>query len=550
MRSLVQVVAGLVLAVGVGCAPPPELDEPETEAADTSDTEQNAGADATDPDGGESGETKRPDTLGDSRPRKANAPRIVRVEGGAPVARCAVCGEVLREDAATCPGCGDPVAEWSVEQPCTVSQRTGVARYVLSGELDVGEDFTRYLPTRWLPGVCRTSLDGTGVCPECAGSLEDSAGGTCLTCDGTGIVAECAGSGRDELSEHDGDCPVCHGSAVEVRGRPLPPPEEWPFTLRTGGSLLEGRLTTPPGAVVMIQRGDGPPEGMPKNSVQPLSYQRAVARFVATDDAQGHRKLATLAMDAGFWPLARDRLLRARLADPGLESQIKGDLVALASREQEDWLAQAREALQEGDFETARRWVHLVRVRSIGSGSSATRAAALLLRLDGQRKKALEEETEEIRAKRAASTAEVNRAVVTDVEDHLQQASEQLKLAERSPLELAGTSKLYHLAELHAWAAERDLLSQLWRAPASEYEWPTDPVRLRDRIRSLRAEILTAHAVRQLRGARFGYAQRLATVAKRIAPGEARAAQVLSKAEAGLLRQGVLQGSPPPDSPR
>lgn len=553
-RDVVLLPAALLLALApVGCAPPGELLPAERGDDPAGVDTPEKGADQPD-EGGDPDEepTSGTQTVGGG---DANAVVVTRPHGGAHVGRCASCGEVLAIDAKNCPGCDEPLRPWQAEQPCSACQQTGVARYVLSEELEFSEDFSRYLPSPQLPGLCRTSIEGTGFCPECVGSAVDPNGDRCLSCDGTGLVAECSGDGRDPLSLHDGDCVVCMGSGVERTHRLQPAPEEHPIVVRTrgGGTPVTGRVVLRPTVSVDIEPlQGGAPIGFPRGQLTPLSFHRAVAIHVADDDAEGHLRLAKQAMEEEFaaWELAEVRLRLARTADPTREREVKEQITALEGRAAAHRLERANDALKEGDFETAWRLAQLVRVASAGSRGVTTRAGVILSKIDQQRARADEGIDEDTRARRAAEVAKTIGVVVDEVEEHVASAQKLLADADRSPLDAVGTAKLYHVAELHAWAAERDLLRQAWRTPVATSEWPRDPVRLRDEIRELRTAILLSHAERQVQGARFGYALRLAEIAKRIEPGSSRAAQVIASAKVGLMRLGVLQGSPPPAKPR
>ncbi len=602
-RRYLRIALGAALALAA-CAPPGDVRKPGDEQPARPRPPATRGADAANPDAPDPTDPAPAPQGGDGTaalPGEAPAgaevtstPRRIvyeKLAGGVYTPRCPACGEVQPEASTQCRGCGQNLVPWRQEwlcaacggegrcdrcgddRPCTDCDGNGVCPFCKGSGKQGGvacpecggggrcpvcqaDGFREsvkhdFLPHEsWLPGVCPTCVDGSGLCPECGTSGRDAAGGTCLSCSGYGLCHDCGGTGHCAHDGGDGTCPVCAGAGREVRGGEPRRASDRVVNLRTAaGSVVTGRIVSRPDPNVHLGVAEGGRDSLQallRSQLHPLSYFVAHLAFVAPDDGKGHMDLATIALTSGYWPLAQRELQRAMAADAGLTSQAAAQLRDVESRRILDWVKEAEASLKAGDRDRAVQLLQMVRFKAQGT-PQAIRAEALLLQV--KRDREVEEEgLDDAARQRAAAESEqrVARAVVA-ARARLVRARALLTEAQAGGLPDPGVERLLSRADAAATGAQRMVLREAWRRPAASAPWPDKPQTLASEARLLRAEVAVARAVRAVAGGRFEIGARFARRASYFDASNQKAPGVLDAAELGMVRRGVLTGSPPPD---
>jgi hypothetical protein len=155
--------------------------------------------------------------------------------------------------------------------------------------------------------------------------------------------------------------------------------------------------------------------------------------------------------------------------------------------------------------------------------------------LDDAARRRIEDEAK-VRAQRAADGARLR----------LDRARKLLGEAQKTAAADPGVERLFARADQAANAAQRLVMREAWREPASATPWPARPETWAKEGRLLRAEIATCRAVREVAGGRYDFGARLARRAGALDATNTEAPKLLEQAELGLSRLGVLRGSPAP----
>jgi tetratricopeptide (TPR) repeat protein len=605
-RAVVGLVAAALLA---GCAPPPDRDDagssrrprdggPPAAPQSPPATPPAAGSPVA---AGMSAETTPPQTT------DAQVPVVYeKLRGGVHVARCPSCGEVQSKSAAKCPGCGQKLSAWRHEAICTRCEgdgrcdRCGDDRVCLACDGDgacpacsgtgkaaggaakcpecggggrcavchgdgrreqSGGDFAA--SEGWLPGACPTCIDGSGLCPECGSAGKDVSGAPCPTCGGAGVCPDCGGSGECAGCAGDGACTVCSGGGREVvNGRPRGP-DERVRTLRTAaGALVVGCVDTGPSLeslrLVRTEGGKTASTMLARAELAPLSWWLVQRDFApgwdgrAAPEPADHSKflseLADLAAENGWWPLALRSLSASMTLDPARAAATRVRFEEIEAKRVDDWMRRADAAAKAGDRDTASALLSMAQFRGRGTATAA-RAELQLLRLRKDREREAEKlgeaEKERLGAERAADARQAAERART----RLDRARRLLEKASRAAGDDATADRTFARAEWAATSARRIVQSAAFRDPPGGTAWPAPPASIVTESRLVSTSILESWASRAVAGGRFDLAARTARRALALDPAAESLRRILTEAEAGLARSGVLLGSPPP-SPR
>ena len=539
-----------------------------------------------------------------AKPTSGTEPEVVgRLRGGVLVPRCPACGEVQTQDATECPGCGQKISPWRAEALCSRCvgdgrcDHCGDDRICLACDGDgacpscggsgktgdnaatcfdcggtgrcptcrgdgrresVAGDFTP--SDGWLPGACAWCIDGSGLCPECGSSGKDPAGGTCLTCGGLGACPECGGTGECSLCAHDGKCTVCDGGGVEVVNGPPRGPTERLRTLRTSaGSLVSGRLQGPPTlqglTVLRTEGGKTLPSTLPKSQVNALSWWLATADFPPGWDgrtaaepsalAEHARRLADLAADSGWWPLAMRCVTDAVRIDPSRAQLARTRLQEIDTLRVEDWARRAETALREQDRDLSQRLLEMVAFKGRGT-PQATRADLLLLQIRKNRELATHALSDAEKVRRVTDALAATQRALGRAKLRLERARRVLEEAVRAAPGDVGTDRMFARAAWSATWARRTVQATAWREAGAGADWDTDPSTIVTESRLREASVLAAWAARAVASGRFDLGARLARRGIALEPSNEPLAKILGEAESGRARTGVLLASPPP----
>jgi hypothetical protein len=593
LRRVALVVAALASG---GCPPPPDVptNHATAPAAAGSDASRNVAAAPTQPVGGEAPRAPvQPAAPTSSEPQSAvvsATPKQTVYEhlaGGTFVGRCPSCGAVQPAASQQCVSCGQLLRPWRQEQMCPVCVGSGVCdrcgddRACLdcdgqglcpycdgTGKTadgkcpecggggkcaacggdgvreSVNHDFGPYETA--LPGICPTCLGGSGLCPDCGTLTKDSAGGTCLTCGGLGICPDCVGTGLCPHDAGDGWCVVCGGAGREVVDGDPPKITDRVWKLRTeSGSSFAARVLGRPDPNVHVQIGNAAATAYLRSKLDPLSYYRAVKVWSPETDGKAQLELGTIALSSGFWAVAQQDFRRAMAADPTIASEAGAQLREISDRRSQQWLEMADKAKKAGDRDGAALLLALVRFKSPGT-PLATRAD--VMRIQIQRERDDEEKALDDAARRRAAADAKDRVarVATSARARIDRARRLVDEARQAPANDPGTERTLARADQAAYSAMRVVQKAAFRDPASVVAWPTKPESLAREARTLRAEIAAIHAAREIGGGRFDFGRRLARRVSQIDSTNAQAGKLLEQAELGLVRRGVLRGSPAP----
>ncbi len=374
-----------------------------------------------------------------------------------------------------------------------------------------------------------------------------SDGETCLSCSGERMCWDCRGSGSCPHDGGDGLCVACGGGGLEVVNGPPVKPWRRVWLLRTdAGTLLDGRqMGRPnPNLRIMPRKGSRDPRAFTRSQVHPLTYFQAVRDYLERDDAAGHMELGTFAESGRLWPLATWAYRRAMSADPAVAKEALQALKLVEGRRVKEWLQEAAKAAQAEDRLRARHLLQLVRGASLGT-ADAKNAQIELFKLDAQDKverEAMDDATRERIA--AEDLARVERAIRA-ARTRLELSAKLLRRALEESGTDDATERLFLRADRAAWDAARGVLRVAHRHPPGAIAWSAAPVGLLVEIRRQRGRVQHDHAVRAVAAGRFSCALRLADRAAVLDPTNPLVIQVKAAAEKGVLRRGVLQGSPP-----
>lgn len=588
----------VVTTLAGGCRPPDDVDAPVRAKVARNVPAPQGATPSPAPDS--PGETPPPDAapLPVSSDPHAPAPSpgqkpsvYEHLAGGIYVARCPSCGAVQPPASRKCATCGQALSPWRQEQVCVVCsgsgecERCGDDRVCTdcdglgvcpfcagSGKLGAGEkcfecggngkcapcqgDGRResanndFGPRETvLPGICPVCYDGSGLCPDCGTLTKDTAGGKCLTCQGLGVCAECGGTGLCPYDAADGYCVACRGGGREVADSDPAKPSARVWTLRTGAKApVVGRVLARPDPNVHVQTASGPTvtrSAFTRAQLSPLSYYLALRDWTPETDGKGRMELGTIALSSHFWPVATQDFRRAMTADPTLASEAAAQLRDVTERRTVDWLEAAENAKKAGDRERATLLLNMVHFAARGS-PHAMRGDVLLLRIQQE----LDEETKGLddaaRAQIETETKARVERVAAGARLRLDRARRLLKEAQQRPASDPGIEGLLSRADEAAAAAQRIVLREAYRSPASKVPWPVKPETLTREGRLVRAEVAVHHATREIAGGRFEFGARLARRAASFDADSSQAAKLLEQAELGIARSGVLRGSPAP----
>lgn len=581
----------LLIAALASCAPPTdELASGE----DFATRDRNASGDARD-----SRDPARDASQDERRPASSGAPLAPPPAGGAhpesvvyqtlaggrTVIRCAGCGEVQRPGATECPACRAPVRLFSAELACTACDATGHCarcgddrsclacdgggvcascagggvvegvpcpdcatskkcgscagdgwRETVKGDFRDGET--------WWQGTCATCFEGSGVCIACGSSGKDADGALCLLCGGAGACGDCGGDGRCGGCGGAGACVDCSGSGRIVLDGASPKPSSRIVTLRTAaGSAVQGRIQERRGDVLALTRADGSaPFELRKEQLHGASWYFAVKALgpvtvsaVATPDERATHlmELGHIASAAGLWFPAIEEYRRAGDADLRRKPDSLERMRDAENGRAAAWGALADAAGRKSRFAEQRSLLETIAFRARGT-AAAERANVQIMALRAKNTGASPEDARDVATALLRTKVRIERA--------------KLLTARADAIDPADPSRdrWYERAAAAAGVARRIAGIAAQRTPASRSPWKIEPQVLLADARLAEAEALTARAAFAVAGGRFQLGERAARRALSRDPSSAKAQRILDDALSGLLRAGILTGSPPP----
>ncbi len=323
-----------------------------------------------------------------------------------------------------------------------------------------------------------------------------------------------------------------------------PRPSSRIVTLRTAaGSAVQGRIQERRGDVLSLTRADGTaPFELRKEQLSGASWYFAVKALgpvtvsaVATPDEMSTHfvELGHIASAAGLWFPALEEYRRAGDADlrrkqESLERMRDADNGRAAA-----WSSLADAAGRKSRFGEQRALLEMIAFRARGT-AAAERANVQILALRSK-PTASPDDARDVAAAVLRAKVRIERAKILTARADTVDPSDPSR------------DRWYERAAVAAAGARRIVGIAAQRVPHARTPWRTEPQNLLAEARAAEAEALTARAAFAVSGGRFQLGERAARGALARDPANAKAQRILDEATSGLLRSGVLTGSPPPN---
>jgi hypothetical protein len=336
--------------------------------------------------------------------------------------------------------------------------------------------------------------------------------------------------------------------------------DERPRALRTAaGAVLVARVEAPPAPdglrIVRTEAGRTMQTTLSKNEVAPLSWWLVQRDFApgwdgrAVPEPADHSKflgdLADAAAANAWWSLALRSLSSSMILDPARAPAARVRAQEVEEKRVEDWVRRAETAARAGERDRAAQLLQMVVFKGRGS-AVATRAELQLLQARKDAEGATGKLDEAEKTRRAAEANALADRTVARARLRLDRARRLLEQAGRAANSDPAADRIFARAEWAAASARRLVQAEAFRVPPPQTRWESPPASVVTESRLVSRSILEAWASRSVAGGRFDHGARTARRALAIDPAGDTAKRILSEAEAGLARTGVLLGSPPP----
>jgi hypothetical protein len=208
-------------------------------------------------------------------------------------------------------------------------------------------------------------------------------------------------------------------------------------------------------------------------------------------------------------------------------------------------MKRAEAVAKSGDRDRAVQLLEMVAFKGRGT-AAATRAEIQLLTARKERELESAKLDDAERARRTADARILADRTVARARLRLDRARRLLDRVARAAGGDATADRTCARAEWAAASARRLIQVAAFRDPPATVHWTTAPEVVVTESRLVSVSVLEAWALRAVAGGRFDFAVRTARRGAALDPASDSLKRLVTEAEAGLARTGVLLGSPPP----